>query len=129
VENILRVQHPIGHTWRIFSEFGILLVRYGAQLVEAGEAGKALFRVQGLICTACPPRIVKALGATRGVLNVTVDPLLERVVVFYRPHDTGPRTLIKQLESLGYTAELWQVINHDQATGVSRLHCGALAGN
>ena len=57
--------------------------------------------VGGLVCAACPPRIVRALGLTAGVLEVAVEVLLERVRVAYDPARLGAQDIARKLRKLG----------------------------
>merc|ERR1711938_5878 len=43
------------------------------------DRAEAVFVVGGLVCAACPPRIVRALGLTAGVLEVAVRGVLSLV--------------------------------------------------
>ena len=70
------------------------------------DRAEAVFVVGGLVCAACPPRIVRALGLTAGVLEVAVEVLLERVRVAYDPARLGAQDIARKLRKLGYEAEV-----------------------
>ena len=80
---------------------------YSADVVAADAARRAVFRVRGLCCSACPARIVAALRALPGVAAVAVDEAECRVAVAFDAAATGPRALRDALLALGYGAEPW----------------------
>ena len=80
---------------------------YSAEVLAADAARRAVFRVAGLCCAACPARIVAALRALPGVAAVAVSEADCRVAVAFDAAATGPRALRDALLALGYGAEPW----------------------
>jgi len=75
---------------------------------EAVDASGLAFRVGGMVCASCPPRIERAIGRLRGVEKVEANLLLGKVVVRYNAAAVGARTIMRAIEALEYAAELWE---------------------
>lgn len=74
---------------------------------EVVDASGLAFRVGGMVCASCPPRIELAISRLKGVTRVEANYLLGKVVVQYNAGAVGARTIKAAIESLDYTAELW----------------------
>ena len=77
---------------------------YAAEVIDT--SGLA-FRVGGMVCASCPPRIEMAIGRVKGVARVEANYLLGKVVVQYNAAVVGARMIKAAIEALDYTAELW----------------------
>ena len=75
---------------------------------EVVDASGLAFRVGGMVCASCPPRIERAIGRLRGVEKVEANLLLGKVVVRYNAAAVGARTIMRAIEALEYAAELWE---------------------
>ena len=74
---------------------------------EVVDASGLVFRVGGMVCASCPPRIELAISRLKGVTRVEAIYLLGKVVVLYNAVAVGARTIRAAIESMDYTAELW----------------------
>merc|ERR1719498_2009607 len=74
---------------------------------EVVDASGLVFRVGGMVCASCPPRIELAISRLKGVTRVEANYLLGKVVVQYNAGAVGARTIRAAIESMDYTAELW----------------------
>ena len=75
---------------------------------EVIDASGLAFRVTGMVCSSCPPRIEMALGRLQGVTKVEANELLGKVLVQYNAAQIGARTILNAIEKLEYKAELWE---------------------
>jgi copper chaperone CopZ len=75
---------------------------------EVVDASGLAFRVLGMVCASCPPRIEMAIGRLRGVAKVEANLLLGKVVVRYNAAVVGARTIKRAIEALEYDATLWE---------------------
>ena len=67
---------------------------------------KITFPVQGMTCAACQANVQRALQATPGVSDATVDLMTARAAVHFDPARVTPETLIQAVRDTGYEAEL-----------------------
>eukprot|EP01127_Copromyxa_protea_P021752 TRINITY_DN7572_c1_g1_i3.p1 TRINITY_DN7572_c1_g1~~TRINITY_DN7572_c1_g1_i3.p1 ORF type:complete len:872 (+),score=165.04 TRINITY_DN7572_c1_g1_i3:139-2616(+) len=81
---------------------------FQVKLIEKQEQAvdRVLFNVGGMTCTSCSSAIESVLGTTEGVLEIAVNLALEKATIKYDSNKTGVRTLIKEIEDLGFTASL-----------------------
>ena len=110
---------------------------YSAEVIASDAAKRAVFRIAGMCCAACPVRIVAALRDTPGVAAVAVSEAQCRVAVAFDAATTGPRKIRDVLLALGYGAEPWSDRSGDaeedstdtgaEAAQWRRLFLGALA--
>ena len=71
------------------------------------DSVQVTLRVQGMTCSACVAKIEKCVGALPGVETVSVNlPLRRAQIQLSQMSETGPRTLIETIQSIGYSAEL-----------------------
>ena len=89
---------------------------YGYQC-EVIDASGLAFRVGGMVCASCPPRIEMSIGRMPGVSRVDANELLGKVVVRYDAELVGARTIMAAIERLGYEVDLWDD------------HCGGSRGS
>jgi Cu+-exporting ATPase len=88
---------------------------------EVVDATGLAFRVGGMVCASCPPRIEMALGRLKGVTKVEANELLGKVLVKYNAAQIGARTLMRAIEKLEYApVELWE--DDSALTGTSTGH-------
>ena len=67
---------------------------------------KVMIPVKGMTCAACQARVQRALQATPGVLNASVNLMLKNAAVTYDPMVTSPMVLVEAIRETGYGAEL-----------------------
>ena len=70
---------------------------YAAEVIDT--SGLA-FRVGGMVCASCPPRIEMAIGRVKGVARVEANSLLGKVVVQYNAAVVGARMIKAAIEAL-----------------------------
>ena len=90
-----------------FARVAAAISEYGFP-AEVVDASGLAFRVGGMVCASCPPRIEMAIGRLRGVAKVEANLLLGKVVVKYNAAVVGARTIKRAIEALEYDAELWE---------------------
>jgi Cu+-exporting ATPase len=67
---------------------------------------KVELNIIGMTCAACATRIEKGLNKVEGVTKASVNLALENATIEYNPAQTGPNDMMKQVEKLGYQANL-----------------------
>jgi Cu+-exporting ATPase len=67
---------------------------------------KVTIPVKGMTCAACQARVQRALQATPGVLDASVNLMLKNAAVAYDPMVTSPMALVEAIRETGYGAEL-----------------------
>ncbi|WP_338786088.1 heavy metal translocating P-type ATPase [Metabacillus sp. FJAT-53654] len=67
---------------------------------------KVELNIIGMTCAACATRIEKGLNKIEGVTKASVNLALENATIEYNPSQTGPNDMMKQVEKLGYQANL-----------------------
>ena len=67
---------------------------------------KITFPVNGMTCAACQATVQRALQATPGVQDATVDLMTARAAVHFDPKTVTPESLIAAVRETGYEAEL-----------------------
>ena len=67
---------------------------------------KLTFPVTGMTCAACQANVQRALQATPGVADATVDLMTARAAVQFDPAVVTPDALIQAVRDTGYEAEL-----------------------
>jgi Cu+-exporting ATPase len=67
---------------------------------------KVTIPVKGMTCAACQARVQRALQATPGVLDASVNLMLKNAAVTYDPMVTSPIVLVEAIRETGYGAEL-----------------------
>ena len=86
---------------------------YAAEVIDT--SGLA-FRVGGMVCASCPPRIEMAIGRVKGVARVEANYLLGKVVVQYNAAVVGARMIKAAIEVLmeepQHHARLWENTNY-----------------
>jgi len=76
-----------------------------ARLAARGDA-TATLPVSGMTCASCTVHVAKALKATPGVTDATVNLILETALVRFDPALARPEDLVAAVREAGYTAEL-----------------------
>jgi Cu+-exporting ATPase len=76
--------------------------------VTVSDAARATIElpVSGMTCASCQARVQKVLGRQDGVVDATVNLLMENATVTYDPLVTGPGALISAIRNSGYDAAL-----------------------
>jgi P-type Cu+ transporter len=69
-------------------------------------ATKITLPVGGMTCAACQANVQRALQATPGVHDATVDLMTARAAISYDPAIASPDTLVAAVRDTGYEAEL-----------------------
>ncbi|WHZ16488.1 MAG: P-type ATPase [Nitrospira sp.] len=77
---------------------------YGTNAATTSE--KVMIPVKGMTCAACQARVQRALQATPGVLDASVNLMLKNAAVTYDPMVTSPMVLVEAIHETGYGAEL-----------------------
>jgi copper chaperone CopZ len=95
---------------------------------EVVDASGLAFRVLGMVCASCPPRIEMAIGRLRGVAKVEANLLLGKVVVRYNAAVVGARTIKRAIEALEYDATLWED-GDDQGLSSTGSRFGSVTGH
>ncbi|MBO1511344.1 heavy metal translocating P-type ATPase [Metabacillus bambusae] len=67
---------------------------------------KVELNIIGMTCAACATRIEKGLNKLEGVTKASVNLALENATIEYNPAQTGTSEMMKQVEKLGYQANL-----------------------
>jgi Cu+-exporting ATPase len=67
---------------------------------------KVELNIIGMTCAACATRIEKGLNKIEGVTKASVNLALENATIEYNPAQTDPNDMMKQVEKLGYQANL-----------------------
>src|SRR5574340_851660 len=67
---------------------------------------KVTIPVKGMTCAACQARVQRALQATPGVLDASVNLMLKNAAVTYDPIETSHMVLVEAIRETGYGAEL-----------------------
>ncbi|XP_042504212.1 probable copper-transporting ATPase HMA5 [Macadamia integrifolia] len=75
---------------------------FEAILISTGEdRSKIQLKLDG-VCTSHSMRMIEnSLQALPGVQDVTIDPMVHKISISYKPDETGPRTFIHVIESTG----------------------------
>lgn len=81
----------------------VAAVKQSGYGVRAAELELVL---EGMTCANCAARIERALARREGVLEASVNLASERAHAVYLPEMTSPQSLIKAVESVGYSAQL-----------------------
>lgn len=76
----------------------------GTNAATTGE--KVTIPVKGMTCAACQARVQRALQATPGVLDASVNLMLKNAAVAYDPMVTSPMVLVEAIRETGYGADL-----------------------
>ena len=84
---------------------------------------EATLSVEGMTCAACVGRVERALSATDGVGEASVNLVTERATVRFDPAVTGPAALAEVVEGAGYG-----VRSEDATLAVGGMTCAACAG-
>jgi len=58
--------------------------------------------VEGMLCSHCENRVMKALGAIDGVSNVSISLKDNTVTVYYDPSKVSPKVINEAVEEQGY---------------------------
>lgn len=90
-----------------------LMMREKRNLTGTAETGtnaattseKVTIPVKGMTCAACQARVQRALQATPGVLDASVNLMLKNAAVTYDPMVTSPMVLVEAIRETGYGAE------------------------
>ena len=61
--------------------------------------------VEGMTCTNCTQTIENHLKGLNGVVNATVSLLTHKANVQFRSQQIGLRTILEEIEALGFTAK------------------------
>ncbi len=64
--------------------------------------------VEGMTCAACQASVQRALTATEGVRQATVNLMMHEATVDYDPRVTAPQELVDAISAVGYEARLPQ---------------------
>ena len=62
--------------------------------------------VQGMTCAACQARVQRALQRQPGVVDASVNLMMQNATVPYDPAVTRPEALVEAIRDTGYGAEL-----------------------
>ena len=62
--------------------------------------------ISGMTCSACSNMIESVVKDVKGVEEINVNLLMETAKIVYRPGEIGIRTLIREINDLGFTATL-----------------------
>ena len=110
-----------------FAKVAAAISDYGFP-AEVVDASGLAFRVLGMVCASCPPRIEMAIGRLRGVAKVEANLLLGKVVVRYNAAVVGARTIKRAIEALEYDATLWED-GDDQGLSSTGSRFGSVTGH
>ncbi|MDQ4025438.1 MAG: heavy metal translocating P-type ATPase, partial [Actinomycetota bacterium] len=69
-------------------------------------AEKIRIPVRGMTCAACQARVQRALQKEPGVVNASVNLMMENAAVTYDPAVANPERLVEAIRRTGYEAEL-----------------------
>ncbi|MBA3258964.1 MAG: copper-translocating P-type ATPase [Gemmatimonadales bacterium] len=78
----------------------------GSAATEAGSSRQIVLPVTGMTCAACQARVQRALSATPGVRDASVNVMLSNATVEFDPAATTPAQLVEAVRATGYGAEL-----------------------
>lgn len=81
--------------------------RYERDTVDDGTADdaapiRAIFHIGGLTCASDALQIERRIQNDRGVIAVTVNPIVDYVYVTIDPRQTTPETVRARIEATGY---------------------------
>jgi Cu+-exporting ATPase len=77
-----------------------------ATMTEPTAGAKIDIPVQGMTCAACQASVQKALQRQPGVLDASVNLMMQNAAVTYDPAVTQPAALVEAIRETGYEAEL-----------------------
>src|SRR5918999_3839208 len=77
-----------------------------ATMTEPTAGAKIDIPVQGMTCAACQASVQKALQRQPGVLDGSVNLMMQNAAVTYDPAVTQPAALVEAIRETGYEAEL-----------------------
>ena len=69
-------------------------------------SARLVIPVSGMTCAACQSRVQRTLGRTPGVVDATVNLMMQEATVAYDPAATSPAALVDVIRGTGYGAEL-----------------------
>ncbi|MBA2243980.1 MAG: copper-translocating P-type ATPase [Gemmatimonadetes bacterium] len=73
---------------------------------EAAAGNRITIPVSGMTCAACSARVQRALQKQEGVLDASVNLMVNNATVSYDPGATSPERLVEAIRETGYGAEL-----------------------
>lgn len=65
-----------------------------------------MFQIGGMTCASCVHLIESTMVKHAGILSASVALATSKGIFRYDTEDTGPRTIIEQLEAIGFEASL-----------------------
>ena len=60
--------------------------------------------IDGMTCSACQQTIENALNSLEGIKSASVSLLTHKALIHYKPKRIGIRTIIEEIEMLGFDA-------------------------
>ncbi|CAN5568203.1 heavy metal translocating P-type ATPase [soil metagenome] len=73
---------------------------------DAAAGNRITIPVNGMTCAACSARVQRALQKQEGVLDASVNLMVNNATVSYDPGATSPERLVEAIRETGYGAEL-----------------------
>ncbi|MGI9182271.1 MAG: heavy metal translocating P-type ATPase [Longimicrobiaceae bacterium] len=73
---------------------------------DAAAGNRITIPVSGMTCAACSARVQRALQKQEGVLDASVNLMVNTATVSYDPGATSPERLVEAIRETGYGAEL-----------------------
>ncbi|WP_440995312.1 heavy metal translocating P-type ATPase [Arhodomonas sp. SL1] len=71
---------------------------------DLGDEREAIFALEGITCAACAWLIERVLAPLPGVTDVQVNPATGRLLLRWRPAETGLSIVLRRLAEIGYRA-------------------------
>jgi len=84
----------------------IELMGFSAELMASSSPSRADFHIAGLVLTQDVRNIERHLTSLPGVVSVSVDLKTQIISIEYQPLTTGARTLMDEIEGLGFSPKL-----------------------
>lgn len=75
-----------------------------ASSTGAGNSVGCTLVVDGMTCSACSQTIENHLNSLDGIKSATISLLTHKATISYNPNAIGVRTIIEEIECLGFDA-------------------------
>lgn len=77
---------------------------FEADIIERKEDDVLQLQIFGMTCASCVAGIERGVGQLPGVLQVSVNLMTEKAQIRFDCQRTNPRTIVEEIESLGFNA-------------------------
>jgi Cu+-exporting ATPase len=94
---------------------------FDAKVIQRKEDDLLQLQVYGMTCASCVAGIENGLSKLPGVLDVSVNLMTEKAEVRFNCHITNPRTIVEEIEALGFNAIMANTTKDAQLDSLSKV--------